>query len=159
VCNGTGLAGCDGIPNSKTKYDFCGVCGGDNTTCMCLQYLGYDLYEVDYALLRWTLLASVMKINQTIDILNSINLYLPNLDYNSDFSLVEYIDTLHTFCDNCLDYYDFAITWYADQVAGNCEDGGCEALTASKFEAIWEPNVLPPSADWSTEKKLQGLFV
>ena len=25
--------GCDGVENSTKKTDFCGVCGGDNSTC------------------------------------------------------------------------------------------------------------------------------
>jgi hypothetical protein len=25
--------GCDGVQNSSKKTDFCGVCGGDNSTC------------------------------------------------------------------------------------------------------------------------------
>jgi len=35
VCNGTNkCAGCDGIPNSKSEVDQCGVCGGDSLTCI-----------------------------------------------------------------------------------------------------------------------------
>ena len=25
--------GCDGVENSENKTDFCGVCGGDNSSC------------------------------------------------------------------------------------------------------------------------------
>lgn len=35
VCGGdnSSCVGCDGVPNSGKTYDSCGVCGGDNSTC------------------------------------------------------------------------------------------------------------------------------
>ncbi len=30
---GQSCAGCDGIPNSGTMFDSCGICGGGNQTC------------------------------------------------------------------------------------------------------------------------------
>jgi hypothetical protein len=32
--NNTSCYGCDGVPNSHETYDVCGVCGGDNSTCV-----------------------------------------------------------------------------------------------------------------------------
>ena len=101
---------------------------------MCLNYLGYDLYEVDYALLRWTLLSSIIKINDTLDVLYAIKEALPQYDYqNRHLSLVDYIDILHSFCDECLDLFDYAQLWFADYLAGNCEGANCQALTFGNY--------------------------
>jgi hypothetical protein len=129
ICGGNGLAGCDDVPGSPTVYDLCGVCGGDNSTCTCLEYLGCSLCEVDYALLRWSLGASLLKINDTLDILYAIKHELPYYDYKRQvLDVVDYIDTLHGFADNCLDHFDFAQYWFADFLAGHCnEDGNIES--------------------------------
>ena len=134
LCGGSGESGCDGIPYSTTVYDFCGICGGDNTTCMCLNYLGYDLFEVDYALLRYTVLSSLIKINDTLDVLYTIKEALECYDYeNGELSLAGYIDVLHSFCDECLDHFDFTQMWFADYIAGNCDDTDCEPLTFGNY--------------------------
>jgi hypothetical protein len=138
LCGGSGLYGCDGIPYSETVYDACGICGGDNTACMCLNYLGYDLFEVDYALLRYTVLSSLIKINDTLDVLYTIKEALESYDYvNGQLSLADYIDVLHAFCDECLDHFDYTQMWFADYLAGNCEGTDCEALTFGNYERYY----------------------
>lgn len=118
--------------------DFCGVCGGQNETCMCLHYLGYDLNAVDYALLRWSISASLAKINDTLDLLYAIKQELPNYDYKTgEVSLVDYIDTLHAFCEECLDSYDFAQVWFADLLAGNCAGSSCGNLDLQAYQLNW----------------------
>jgi len=103
---------CSGI------VDACGVCNGQNTTCMCVEYLGYDLADVDYALLRWSVAASMIKVNDTLDLLYKIRHLLPGYQYQSNvLSLVNFIDTLHQFCDHCLDSFDFAQVGFADLIS------------------------------------------
>ena len=141
ICGGSGEAGCDDIPNSKTVYDLCGVCGGDNSTCTCLEYLGCSLCEVDYALLRWSLGASLIKLNDTLDILYAIKHELPYYDYKRQIlDVVDFIDTLHGFADNCLDHFDFAQYWFADFLAGHCNEDGtdCETLELGGYRAHWD---------------------
>jgi len=91
--------------------------------------LGYCAPYLDYALLRWTIAASRVKINDTLDILYAIKHELPFYDYQSgDLELNGFIDVLHGFCDQCLDAFDFAQVWFADNVAGNCIGENCKNL-------------------------------
>jgi hypothetical protein len=100
--------------------------------------LGYDLREVDYALLRWTVAASLHKINDTLDILYAIKSELPNYDYKSgSLSLVDYLDTVNAFCDDCLDSFDFAQNWFADLLAGNCQSFDCDELDLDAYKSQW----------------------
>lgn len=117
--------------------DACGVCNGTNSTCSCSgdNYLGYNLTEVDYALLRWSLAATLVKINQTLDILYAIKQELPYYDYRSGLiNLGAYLDILHTFCDECLDDFDFAQAWFADILAGNCVGDGCSLSNLKAYD-------------------------
>ncbi|KCV73051.1 hypothetical protein H696_00598 [Fonticula alba] len=45
VCGGddTSCVGCDGVPNSGVENDACGVCGGDNSTCIILLEIDPDV--------------------------------------------------------------------------------------------------------------------
>lgn len=75
---------------------------------------------MDYALLRWSISASLAKINDTLDILYEIKDTLPNYQYQTgNVDLGAYIDLLHSFCEECLDPFDFAQLWFADVLAGN----------------------------------------
>jgi hypothetical protein len=97
--------------------------------------LGYDLFEVDYALLRYTVLSSLIKINDTLDVLYTVREALDSYDYvNGQLSLSEYIDVLHSFCDECLDQFDYTQMWFADRIAGNCDGTNCEPLSFGNYQ-------------------------
>lgn len=139
VCNGDGSScwDCAHVSNGGKDYDDCGICGGNGESCKCVDYLGYDLEAVDYALLRWTISASLSKINQTLEVLTSIRRSLPNYDYeNGDISLNDYIDTIHDFCDNCLDNFDNAQKWFSEYLSGACEGLDCEN-PIKPMDATW----------------------
>lgn len=83
-------------------------------------------------------IASLFKINDTLDILYAIKHELPYYDYKRKLlPLGDFIDTLHMFCDECLDHFDFAHYWFADYLAGHCDaDGGdCEQLQISNYRS------------------------
>ena len=87
---------------------------------MCVQYLGYDLSAVDYALVRWSVGASMIKINETLQTLYGIRNKFPQYDYTTgQLDLAGYIDILHQFCDDCLDQFDLTQMEFADLIAGN----------------------------------------
>lgn len=129
VCGGNNqsCADCLGVPKGHAKNDSCGVCNGDNSTCTCVHYLGYDLADVDYALLRWTVSASQSKIQDVIQTLKTIKRELKDYDYKSNqVDLSSYIDILHSFCDHCLDNFDYAQLWFAEYLSGACEGIQCQ---------------------------------
>jgi hypothetical protein len=95
--------------------------------------LGYDLQEVDYALLRWSISASLAKVDDALAVLATIKNGLSTYDYQTgNLVLSDYIDTLHGYCDSCHEKFDHAQILFADYLAGNC-DGNCESITADDF--------------------------
>lgn len=130
ICGGNGLscADCLGTPNGNATYDSCGICDGDDSQCLCNDYLGFSLQSVDYALLRWSVSASLYKINDTLEVLKSIRSSLRDYDYvNGDVPLNDYIDVIHDFCDNCLDNFDDAQLWFSEVLSGACDGLNCES--------------------------------
>jgi len=88
------------------EYDSCGVCNGDNSTCMCVFYHGYHVTKLDYLLLQYTIDQLLIDM-QTVK--NSLLITSEDLQFYSlggDFgALIEYINQ---FCDECLvDYSMF----------------------------------------------------
>lgn len=84
--------------------------------------------------MRWSVAASRVKLTDTLDILYAIKHELPYYDYKSDvLPLAKYIDTIHNFCDECLDNFDYAQVWFADHLAGNCVGVDCEELDKHDF--------------------------
>jgi hypothetical protein len=82
----------------------CGVCNGDNSTCECRTYVGYTIYELDWLLYRWSVIASLVKINETIELLKEIKVEAEDYHWElNDVALDQYIEYLHLFCDDCLD--------------------------------------------------------
>jgi hypothetical protein len=80
------------------------------------------------------------KIEDTLDILYAIKHELPYYDYHTqELDLVDYIDTIHNFCDECLDYFDFSHYWFADFLAGHCRTEDCDQLEIEPFRVLWDP--------------------
>jgi len=139
ICDWDGVGGCDGNPFSGLEYDECGICDGDGSTCACIQYLGYDLEDVDYALLQWTTSALLLKINDTLEILREIQEILPFYDYkNGELSLADYIDVINSFCDHCLRDFEHAQNWFAGYLAGHCEGIDCGEYDIEQLREDWE---------------------
>lgn len=142
VCGGdsTSCADCEGTVGGTVQYDDCGICGGNGTSCIevCEDYLGFDLEAVDYALLRWSVSASLNKINDTLKVLKSIKQSLNSYDYeNGEVSLNDYIDVIHEFCDNCLDNFDNAQLWFSEVLSGACEGINCDSPFSEQEQVRW----------------------
>jgi len=127
ICSWDGLAGCDGNPWSGLQYDSCGVCGGDDSDCTCSRYVGYTIYELDWLLYRWSIVASLVKINETLELLKEIKGEWEDYKWDiNDVEINDYIEYLGSFCDDCLDSFDYANTWLADVLAGNSLEEGVD---------------------------------
>ncbi len=86
-------------------------------------------------MLRYTVLSSLVNINNTLDVLYSIKEALGSYNYqNGDLALDDYIDVLHSFCDECLDHFDYTQLWFADYISGNCDGTDCETLTFGNYD-------------------------
>jgi len=48
------------------------VCEGDGSSCSCLTLGGCPIEELDYALLEWSLTASISKLEGTLDVLRGV---------------------------------------------------------------------------------------
>jgi hypothetical protein len=84
VCcgDGTTCLDCADTPFGTCKYDNCGVCCGDGSSCVCLKIHECPTVEVDHALLEWTLVATIDRIEHTIDVLEGIKAELCRYDVN-----------------------------------------------------------------------------
>lgn len=134
ICGGSGIGDCFDDPYGNAVYDACGVCGGANETCTCYGYLGYKAPYLCYALVRWSVAAAKVKIDDTLDVLYAIKQEIPFYEYESDkLQLDDYIDSIHHFCDGCLDQFDYAQVWFADRLAGNCVGANCDTIVKEDF--------------------------
>jgi hypothetical protein len=84
VCcgDGTTCLDCADTPFGTCKYDNCGVCCGDGSSCVCLKIHECPTVEVDHALLEWTLVATIDRIEHTVDVLEGIKAELCRYDVN-----------------------------------------------------------------------------
>jgi len=82
VCcgDGTTCLDCADVPFGTCKYDNCGVCCGDGSSCVCLKIHECPTPEVDHALLEWTLVATIDRIEHTVDVLEGIQAELCKYD-------------------------------------------------------------------------------
>jgi len=75
-----------------------------------------------------------------LNILERIRWQLPLYNYhNGELSLNSYIDTIHSFCDNCLDNFDYVQMWFAEYLSGACDGLNCQnPLNSSEVETVVE---------------------
>jgi len=111
----------DIITTTGCNPDSCNVCGGDGSTCGCTSCaLGSDTTDLDYDLWVWSQQSSLNALNQTLSLLLQLQQNLNNIDYNgnqeANVPLGEYIDVLNSFCSDCLEQFDFAQIWLAEQL-------------------------------------------
>jgi len=94
---------------------------------------------MDYALWRWSIEISLLKIDEVLVMLQDIKSLAPAYDWKSNqLPLDDYIDTIHLFCHECLDHFDFAQIWLADYLSGACGDGiECEDIDLEKYQFVW----------------------
>ena len=72
-------------------YDYCGVCAGDNSTCTCVRYKGYELAEMEFILLEWTLNHTRFSLDCLIDLFDHLEKQ-QQFPVDFDFaSLIEYL--------------------------------------------------------------------
>jgi len=93
------------IGGAACNPDACGVCGGNNSTCSCLQvpYKGYDVVELERILLLY-------EIEQTMDLLHQVQIQLDQaqdaLGSSSGQNLDMDITTVQDFNTECLDTFE-----------------------------------------------------
>ncbi len=85
----------------------CGVCAGDNSTCMCVSYHGYHVEEMDYLLLQWTINQTISQIDSA---LATLYLSLQNIEnYNGEADLGSVIRYMNGWLLGCHEPYEFKI--------------------------------------------------
>jgi hypothetical protein len=97
VCGGnnTQCAGCDGIPWSDTKPDFCGVCGGNSTQCCFLPFAQTTVTIKDFEAI---ILRDTLETGERLAITNlqagyTYTLIMYRLDVPADVARVKQIRT------------------------------------------------------------------
>eukprot|EP01099_Mayorella_cantabrigiensis_P001503 TRINITY_DN1663_c0_g1_i1.p1 TRINITY_DN1663_c0_g1~~TRINITY_DN1663_c0_g1_i1.p1 ORF type:complete len:476 (+),score=121.55 TRINITY_DN1663_c0_g1_i1:135-1562(+) len=104
------------IGGAACNPDSCGVCGGDNSTCSCLEvpYKGYDVVELERILLLY-------EIEQTMDLLHQVQIQLQQaqdaLGSSSGANLDTDITTVQNFNSDCLDAFETDIDSFVDQLS------------------------------------------
>lgn len=94
------VGGCDGLGG---VYDACGVCAGDNSTCECVKYLGYDKHELQYALVEWSVDQTKERIDNVMDVLLVTMEVLE--EYSGPGDLGVMIQYFNDFCETCITDY------------------------------------------------------
>lgn len=113
VCNGDNstCGGCDGL---GSEYDSCGVCAGDDSSCTCQRYRGYNIEEMDYVLLRWTMEQTLKNIERTE---NKISDALDLLDnYDGEVDLGSVSKFINEFIDDFVDPYTNTLGHLEDEL-------------------------------------------
>lgn len=113
VCRGDGTT-CGGCNGKGGKVDMCGVCAGDNSSCMCVKYHGYQVEEMDYILLKWTIDQTIANIDKALHILSDSVHKLE--DYNGDQDLAAVVIYINEFIDKCQDPYSTKIEMMSDEL-------------------------------------------
>jgi len=104
------------IAGAACNPDACGVCGGNNSTCSCLQvpYKGYDVVELERILLLY-------EIEQTIDLLHQVQIQIQQaqdaLGSSSSAALDSDITTVQNFNTDCLDKFETDIEPFVSQLS------------------------------------------
>ena len=94
--------------------DICGVCAGDNSTCTCVKYHGYEIEEMDYILLKWTIDRAIEDIDNAL-----LTLYksLRKVTYyNGDADLGAVVMYINRFIDSCQDPYSTKVDMFKDEL-------------------------------------------
>jgi len=104
------------IGGAACNPDACGVCGGNNSTCTCLEvpYKGYDVTELERILLLY-------EIEQTMDLLHQVQIQLQQaqdaLATTTGGNLDTDITTVQDFNTDCLDSFETNIDPFVQQLA------------------------------------------
>jgi len=104
------------IGGAACNPDSCGVCGGNNSTCSCLEvpYKGYDVVELERILLLY-------EIEQTIDLLHQVQIQLQQaqdaLGSTTGGNLDSDISTVQSFNSDCLDTFETDIDSFVDKLS------------------------------------------
>jgi hypothetical protein len=120
VCDGdsTVCLDCKDVPFGTSQYDVCGVCEGDGSSCSCLTIGGCPIEELDYALLEWSLTASISKLDGTLDVLRGIKEELCAYDVERGAlsnDLTNYLDTALEF-KQVLSNFAYVSLYWREQV-------------------------------------------
>jgi hypothetical protein len=103
------------IGGAACNPDACGVCGGNNSTCTCLQvpYKGYDVVELERILLLY-------EIEQTMDLLHQVQIQIQQAQDalgGSSGSLDTDITTVQDFNTDCLDSFETDIDSFVQELS------------------------------------------
>jgi len=104
------------IGGAPCNPDACGVCGGNNSTCTCLEvpYKGYDVVELERILLLY-------EIEQTMDLLHQVQIQLQQaqdaLGMSTGAGLDSDITTVQDFNTDCLDTFETQIEPFVQQLS------------------------------------------
>lgn len=104
------------IGGASCNPDACGVCGGNNSTCSCLQvpYKGYDVVELERILLLY-------EIEQTMDLLHQVQIQIQQaqdaLGSMSGSALDTDITTVQNFNSDCLDKFETDIEPFVQKLS------------------------------------------
>jgi hypothetical protein len=104
------------IGGAACNPDACGVCGGDNSSCSCLEfpYKGYDVVELERILLLY-------EIEQTMDLLHQVQVQLHQaqdaLGSSAGANLDMDITTVQDFNTECLDAFETDIDSFVDELS------------------------------------------
>jgi hypothetical protein len=118
VCcgDGTTCLDCADTPFGTCKYDNCGVCCGDGSSCVCLKIHECPTVEVDHALLEWSLVATIDRIEHTVDVLEGIKSELCRYDVNRGnlaSDIAGYLGIANEFRD-ILDNFVYVSIWFKE---------------------------------------------
>jgi hypothetical protein len=115
VCGGDGqsckVGGCDG---KGGKFDACMVCGGDGSTCMCAVYKGYKLEEMDCLLFDHAVNKTLMRLENSIQLLAHTLEALA--DYDVENGRLDLLVQIKHLCgiNNCVRQYTDEVTVFTD---------------------------------------------
>lgn len=115
VCGGDGqsckVGGCDG---KGGKFDACMVCGGDGSTCMCAVYKSYKLEEMDCLLFDHAINKTLLRLENSIQLL--ANTLEALADYDVENSRLDLLLQIQHLCgiNNCVRQYTDEVTVFTD---------------------------------------------
>lgn len=115
VCGGDGqsckVGGCDG---KGGKFDACMVCGGDGSTCMCAVYKSYKLEEMDCLLFDHAINKTLVRLENSIQLLAHTLEALA--DYDVENGRLDLLVQIKHLCgiNTCVRQYTDEVTVFTD---------------------------------------------